>query len=65
MKERGGGALMHVYLLEHIGSLSYRTARWMFTKLDRDEVLMVPHLCLGFSANSTKGRIQGGAKIGQ
>ena len=57
---------MHVYLLEHIGlSLSYRTAWWMFKKLDRDEVLMVLHLCLGFSANSTQGQIQGGTKIGQ
>ena len=44
MKEGGGGALIHVYVLEHIGSLSYRTAWWMFTKLDRDEALMVPHL---------------------
>ena len=35
---KGGGALMHVYLLEHIISLSYRTTWWMFTKLDRDEV---------------------------
>ena len=56
---------MHVYVLEQIVSFSYRTARCMFTKLDRDEVLMVPRLCLGFSANSAKGRIQGGTKIGQ
>ena len=63
MKE--GGALMHVYVLEHIISLYYRTAWWMFTKLDRDEVLMVMHLCIGFSANSAQGRIQGGAQIGQ
>ena len=62
MNKGGGGvALMHVFVLEHIGSLSYRTAWWIFTKLDRDEVLMTPHLCLGFSANSS----QGGAKIGQ
>ena len=50
-----------VFVLEHIISLSYRTTLWMFTKLDRDEVLIVTHLCIGFSANSTKGRIQGGA----
>ena len=62
---KGGGALMHVYVLKHIGSLSYRTAWWIFTKLDRDEVLNVLHLCLGFLENSTQGRVQGGAKIGQ
>ena len=61
MKERGGGALMHVYdlyTLEHIISLSYRTTLWMFTKLDRDEELILRHLCIGFLANSTQGRIQ-------
>ena len=62
MKEGGGKvALMHVYVLEHIISLSYRSTWWMFTKLDRDEVLIVTHLCIGFSANSTQGRFQGGA----
>ena len=35
---------MHVYEWEHIVSLYYRTARWMFTKLGRDEVLMAPHM---------------------
>ena len=67
MKE-GGVALIHVYsiyVLEHIVSLCYRTAWWMFSKLVRDEVLMTPHLWLDFSANSTQGWIQGGAKIGQ
>ena len=44
-EKRGGGvALMHVYVLEHIVSLCYRTTWWMFTKLGRDEVLMAPHL---------------------
>ena len=33
-------------------------------KLGRDEVLMVPYKCCCFSARSTQGRIQGGAKIG-
>ena len=65
---RGGGALMHVYVLEHIVSLCYRTARWIFTKLGRDEVLMVPYKCYYFLAQSAQGRIhgriQGGAKIG-
>ena len=40
--EKGGGALMHVYAMEHIVSLYYSTAWWMFMKLGRDEVLMVP-----------------------
>ena len=55
---------MHVYVWEHIVSLSYRTARWMFTKVGKDEVLMVPHKCCCFSARSIQGRIQGRAKIG-
>ena len=38
------GALMHVYVWKHIVSLYYRTAGWMFTKLDRDEVLIAPHM---------------------
>ena len=63
--KRGGGALMHVYVLEHIVSLCYRTTRWMFTKLGRDEVLMAPHLWLDFSANPAQGWIQGRAKIGK
>ena len=43
-EKRGWGgvvALMHINVLEQIVSLYYRTAKWMFTKLDRDEVLMV------------------------
>ena len=55
---------MHVYVCEHIVSLYYRTAKWMFTKLGRDEVLMVPYKCCCFSARSPQGRIQGWAKIG-
>ena len=61
MKERG--ALMHVYVWEHIVSLSYRTDRWIFTKLGRDKVFMVPYKCCCFSARSVQGQIQGGAKI--
>ena len=53
MKE--GGALMHVYVLEHIVSLCYRTPRWMFTKLGRNEVLMALHLWLDVSANPAQG----------
>ena len=33
-------------------------------KLGRDEVLMVPYKCCGFSARSAQRRIQGGANIG-
>ena len=58
LDEGKGVALMHVYALGHIIGLSYRTTLWIFTKLDRDEGT---HLCIGFSANSTQGRIQGGA----
>ena len=61
---RGGVALMHVYIWEHIVSLSYRTNLWIFTELGRDEVLMVPYKCCCFSVRSVQGRIQGGAKIG-
>ena len=60
----GGGALMHVYIWEHIDSLYYSTAQWMFTKLGRDEVLMVPYKWCCFSARFPQGRIQGWAKIG-
>ena len=56
--EKGGGALMHVYVWEHIVSLYYRTALWMLTKLGRDEVLMVPYKCCCFSTRSVQGQIQ-------
>ena len=55
---------MHVYVLEHIVSLYYRIAEWIFMKLGGDEVLMVPYKCCCFSARSVEGRIQGRAKIG-
>ena len=51
---KGGGALMHVYVLEHIFSLYYRTAWLMFTKLGRDEVLMAPHMFKGVLARSAR-----------
>ena len=44
MKRGGGFALMHVYEWEHVASLYYRTAKWMFTKLGRDEVLLARHM---------------------
>ena len=63
--KEGGCALMHVYVWDYIVSLYYRTAKWMFTKLGRDEVLMVVYkYCCCFLARSVQGRIQGEAKIG-
>ena len=62
--KRGGGALVHVYVLEHIVSLNYRIAWWIFTKLGRDKVLMIPHICIDSWAKSAQRWIQGGAKIG-
>ena len=58
----GGCALMHVYVWKHIVSLYYRTAKWMFTKLGRDEVLMAWHMHRDVLAISAQGRIQGEAK---
>ena len=55
---------MHVYVLEHIVSLNYRIAWWIFTKLGIDEVLKVPHISIDSWAKSAQGWIQGGAKIG-
>ena len=59
-----GGALMHVYVWEHIVSLYYRTDWWMFMKLCEDEVLMALLMPYGVLAISVQGRIQGRAKIG-
>ena len=64
VKKGGGGALVHVYVLEHIVSLNYRIAWWIFTKLGRDKVPMTPHICIDSCAKSAQGWIQGGAKIG-
>ena len=64
VKRGGGGALVHVYVLEHIVSLNYRIAWWIFTKLGRDKVLMTPHICIDSWAKSAQGWIQGGAEIG-
>ena len=55
---------MHGNVWEHIVSLDYRTARWIFTKLGRDEVFMVAHMGKDVLAISTQGRIQGRAKKG-
>ena len=48
----------------HIFNFSSRTAWWILMKLGIHEVLMVPYKCCCFSARSSQGRIQGGAKIG-
>ena len=61
-RKRGGGALMHVYVWEHIVSLYYSTARWMFTKLGRDEVLMVPYKCSVFQPDPPRGGSRAGPK---
>ena len=42
--------------------LYYRTAKWMFRKLGRDEVLMAQHMHKDVLAISAYGRIQGEAK---
>ena len=60
----GGVALMHVYVWEHIVSLYYRTAEWIFKKLGRDKVLMALHMHSEVSTISTQGWIQGDEKIG-
>ena len=61
MKE-GGGALMHVYVLDHIVSLCYKTALWMFTKLGRDEVLVAPHMWLDIGQTLPRGGSRAGQK---
>ena len=53
---------MHVYVWEHIASPYYRIAKWMFTKLGSDEVLMARHIHKNVLAISAQGRIQGEAK---
>ena len=53
---------MHVYIWEHIVSLYYRTAEWMFTKLGRNELLMAQNMHNNVFAISAQGRIQGEAK---
>ena len=53
---------MHVYEWEHIVSLYYRTAQWMFTKLGRDEVLMVPYKYYCFRPDPYRGGSRAGPK---
>ena len=63
--KKGEGALVHVYVWEHIVSLNYRITWWIFTKLGRDKVLMTPHICIDFWPKSAQGQIQGRAIICQ
>ena len=58
----GGGALMHVYVWEHIASLYFRTALWMLMKVSRDEVLMARHMHKDVLAIFNQGQIQCEAK---
>ena len=46
---------VHVHVLDHIVSLCYITALWMFTKLGRDEVLVAPYLWLDFGQTPPRG----------
>ena len=47
----GKGGCINAYVWKHLVSLYYRTAWWMFTKLDKDEVLMASHMFIGFLAH--------------
>ena len=53
---------MHVNVLEHIVSLSYRTNRWIFTKREGRSAHGPLQVSL-FSVRPVQGRIQGGAII--
>ena len=53
---------MHVYVWEHILSLSSKTAWLILTKLVSDELLMVSYKFYGLKTTSAKGRIQGGLR---
>ena len=61
----GGGALVHVYVWEHIVTLNCRITWWIFTKLCRDKVLKTLLICIHFWAKSAQWWIQGRAIIGQ
>ena len=61
---KGGGALVHVYVWEHIVSLNYRITWMIITKFDKDKVLMTPHICFDIWAKSAHVRIQDGVKLG-
>ena len=60
--KKGGGALVHVYVLEHIVSLNYRITWWIFTKLGRDKVLMTRTFVLTLGPNPPRGGSRAGQK---
>ena len=53
--EGKGGGFTNTCIYMGTHSLSYRTDLWMLTKPVRDEVIMILHICLGFTARSAKG----------
>ena len=62
-KRGGGGALVHVYVWEHIVSLKYRIVLWIFTKLGRDKVLKNPRtFALTFGPNPPRVGYRAGPK---
>ena len=56
---KGGGALMHVYVWEHIVGLYYRATWLILMKLGKDEVLKVSYL---YKAFLPRGRSRAGPK---
>ena len=53
---------MYVYVWEHRVSLYYRTAKWMFTKLGRHEVLMSLTSVFVFRPDPSRGGSRAGPK---
>ena len=56
VKRGGRGALVHVYVWEHIVT----TTESLFTKLCRDKVLKTSLICIHFWANLPRGRSRAG-----
>ena len=53
---------MHAYVWEHIVSLYYKTAYWVFTKLGRNEVLMARTCIKVFRPDQPRGGSRAGPK---
>ena len=60
--EKGGGALMHVYVWEHSQPLLQNRLMDNWTKLGRDEMIMAQHMHKDVLVISAQGWIQGEAK---